>query len=56
MVRRMDLAWKVTAMAAGAAAAAVTRRALRGMWRGVKGDDPPTNPAARRTSWPDALS
>ena len=56
MVRRVDLVWKVTAMAAGAAAGALTRRALRGAWHGVKGDDPPTNPAAPRTSWPEALS
>lgn len=56
MVRRVDLVWKVTAMAAGTAAAAVTRRALQGMWRGTKGGEPPTNPAARRTSWPEALS
>ena len=55
-MRRLDLVWKATALAAGAAAGAVTRRALRAAWRGVNGDDPPTNPAARRTSWPEALT
>jgi hypothetical protein len=56
MVRRDDLLWKATAMAAGGAAGMLTRRALRGVWRGVKGGEPPVNPAARRTSWPEALS
>ena len=45
-MRRLDLVWKATALAAGAAAGAVTRRALRAAWRGVNGADPPTNPAA----------
>jgi Protein of unknown function (DUF4235) len=52
MVRRNDLIWKATAMAAGAASGAVTRRALQGLWRAVKGDEPPTNPAGRHDDPP----
>jgi hypothetical protein len=51
-----NLAWKLVAMVAGAASAAVTRRALRGAWRGVKGGDPPVNPASRATTWREALT
>jgi len=51
-----NLAWKVVAMVAGAASAAVTRRVLRGAWRGFNGGDPPVNPASRSTTWSQALS
>ena len=54
-MKKDDLVWKAVALAAGAASAAVTRRVLRGAWRGVAGDDPPVNPAARSTTWRQAL-
>ena len=56
MVRRDDLLWKATALAAGAAAGGAHAARAAGVWRGVKGGEPPVNPAARRTSWPEALS
>jgi Protein of unknown function (DUF4235) len=54
-MNRSDIAWKALALAAGGASAYATRRAIGAAWRGVKRDDPPTNPASRRTSWPQAL-
>jgi hypothetical protein len=50
-----DLAWKAVALAAGAASAFVTRRVIRSAWKGAKGGEPPTNPASRLTTWPDAF-
>jgi hypothetical protein len=52
---RSDIAWKAVALGAGAASAFVTRKALTAVWKGVKGDEPPSNPAARSTTWPQAL-
>jgi len=40
---------------AGGASAFATRRAIRAAWKGVKGGEPPSNPAARSTSWPEAI-
>ena len=54
-MRRDDLAWKAVALGAGAASAALTRRLLRGVWRGMEGGDPPVNPASRSTTWRQAL-
>lgn len=50
-----DLAWKATALAAGGASAFLTRRVFRLAWTGVKGGEPPTNPAAPSTTWHDAI-
>jgi len=55
VVRKSDLGWKAVALGAGAASAFLTRRLLTVGWRATKGDDPPSNPAARTTSWPDAV-
>lgn len=48
-------AWRLIAGASGVAAAAATRQALRAVWRARKHDDPPANPAAPGTTWPDAM-
>jgi len=55
-VRRSDIAWKALALAAGAASAFATRRAVGAVWKGVKGGDPPSNPASRSTTWPEAIA
>jgi hypothetical protein len=55
-VNRSDIAWKALAFAAGSASAFATRRAVHAAWKGVKGGNPPSNPAARSTSWPEALA
>lgn len=56
MGRRTDKAmWRVVGGASGLAAAALTRAALGSLWRARKHDDPPANPAAPSTSWPDAV-
>jgi hypothetical protein len=47
--------WRVVGGVSGLAAAAVTRQALSAVWRARKHDDPPANPAAPSTSWPDAV-
>ena len=50
-----DMAWKAVALGAGAASAFVTRKVIRTTWKGVKGSEPPSNPAARSTTWRDAI-
>ena len=50
------LAWKVIGGLSGVAAGFVTRAILNGMWRRVKGAEPPANPASPKTRWPDALA
>ena len=47
--------WRVVGGVSGLVAAAVTRQALTRLWRARKHDDPPANPAAPSTSWPDAV-
>jgi hypothetical protein len=54
-MNRSDISWKVLTLAAGAASAFATRRAVRAVWKGVKRDDPPDNPAAPSTRWPEAI-
>jgi hypothetical protein len=54
-MNRSDIAWKAVALGAGAASAFAMQRAIGAVWRGVKGDDPPSNPASRSTTWPEAL-
>ena len=56
MVTKQSVAWKAVALAAGAASAAITRRALDGAWRRARGGDPPRNPASRSTTWAQALT
>lgn len=48
--------WKIVGAGAGVAAAMVTRKVLTAAWRGAKHDDPPANPAAPGTSWPEGLA
>lgn len=55
-MKKDNLTWKVLALAAGAVSAAVTRRLLRGGWKVVKGGEPPSNPAARSTTWTQAIT
>jgi hypothetical protein len=50
-----DMGWKAVAVGAGAASAYATRRLMRAVWKGVKGQDPPSNPASPRTTWREAL-
>ncbi len=50
-----DMAWKAVALGAGAASAFATRRLIRAAWKSVKGSEPPSNPAARSTTWKDAI-
>jgi hypothetical protein len=50
-----DLTWKALAVGAGAASAFATRRLMQSVWKNVKGQDPPTNPASPRTTWREAL-
>jgi len=47
--------WKVVGTVSGLAAGMATKAVLRGLWRRVKGGDPPANPAAPGTSWVEAL-
>jgi len=47
--------WKVLGALSGIVSAALTRKLLRAAWRRTKGGGPPTNPAARSTTWSEAL-
>ncbi len=54
-MNRSDIAWRALALGAGAVSAYATRRAMGAVWRNVKGDGPPGNPASRSTAWPEAI-
>lgn len=57
MARALSKAgWKVVGAGAGIGAAAVTKKLLTATWRGAKKEDPPANPAAPSTTWPEALT
>lgn len=48
--------WKVVGVASGVIAVRVSRKTLESVWRRTHhGADPPRNPAAPGTSWPEAL-
>lgn len=49
-------AWKVGGTAAALLAGVVARKAMMAAWRATKHNDPPSNPASRTTTWPEALS
>jgi hypothetical protein len=51
-----DQLWRLTGMASGALAAMATRRLLVGFWKTYRGTEPPSNPAAKGTTWPEALA
>lgn len=48
--------WKIVGTGAGLGAAVVTKKAITAAWRGAKRADPPANPAAAGTTWPEALT
>lgn len=48
--------WKVVGTGAGVVAAVVVRKALTSTWKRARHTDPPTNPAAPGTSWPEAIA
>ncbi|HVE64202.1 MAG TPA: DUF4235 domain-containing protein [Mycobacteriales bacterium] len=50
------IGWKVVGIGAGTAAAMLTKKAMTAAWRGAKHADPPANPAAPSTSWPEGLA
>jgi hypothetical protein len=50
------LAWKVVGVGAGMAAAVVTRKVVKAAWTSTRKTDPPANPAAPGTTWPEALT
>lgn len=50
------IGWRVTGLAVGLGAASVTRTLLTKVWAKQLGGDPPTNPASRETTWPEALA
>lgn len=47
--------WKVVGVGSGLVAAKASRSVLDKGWAATKGGEPPRNPAAPGTSWPDAL-
>lgn len=47
--------WKVVGVGGGLVAAKLGRAVLDKTWAKTKGGDPPRNPAAAETTWPEAL-
>lgn len=47
--------WKAIGSFSGVAAGWATRALLRAGWRRARGGEPPANPAAPGTSWPEAI-
>jgi Protein of unknown function (DUF4235) len=47
--------WRLTALAAGTAAASAVRAIASLTWRTTRHEEPPANPAARGVKWRDAL-
>lgn len=48
--------WQLVGAASGMAAGLVTNKILVALWKKVRGETPPVNPAARSASWPQALT
>jgi Protein of unknown function (DUF4235) len=50
------IGWKMVAAAFAVPAGIAVRKAIETGWRKTRGDDPPKNPAAPGTGWPEALA
>lgn len=51
------MGWKVVGVTSGLLAVTVSKKVLEAAWRKTHaGADPPRNPAAPGTTWPEALS
>jgi hypothetical protein len=48
--------WKVVGVGSGLVAAKASRALMGKGWRAAKGGEPPRNPAAPGTTWPEALT
>jgi hypothetical protein len=48
--------WKVIGILSGLVAARTSKKVLDTTWAKTRGGEPPRNPAAPGTSWPEALS
>jgi hypothetical protein len=51
-----DTAWNVVALLAAGLGAIAVRNLLEAAWERVNDEEPPQNPAARSTTWPQALA
>jgi len=49
-------AWRVAATGLGIAVSIVTRKSLVSVWQRIQHRDPPANPAAPGTTWPEAVA
>lgn len=49
-------AWRLAATGSAIVAGIVTRKTLVSVWQRIQHRDPPANPAARGTTWPEALA
>lgn len=48
--------WKIVGIASGLVAARTSKKILDQAWARTKGGEPPRNPAAPGTTWPEALT
>lgn len=51
-----NVVWKMVGVGSGVLAAKLSRSVLDKAWAVTRGGNPPRNPAARGTSWGDALA
>jgi hypothetical protein len=56
MAEKSSKSWKLFGGLSAVLAGIATRKVLVKAWRGVTGDDPPANPAAPGTKWPEAIA
>jgi Protein of unknown function (DUF4235) len=50
------IGWKIVALCFAVPTGIVVRKAIETAWRKTQHDDPPKNPAAPGTDWPEALA
>jgi len=50
------LTWKLAGLAAAIPAGILARKVLDATWKKTVNDNPPANPAAPGTTWPEALA
>ena len=53
---RRRTGWTLVAAGSAIIAAVATRNAMKAAWRVIRRDDPPLNPAAHDTEWPEAIA
>ncbi|MDP8969471.1 MAG: DUF4235 domain-containing protein [Actinomycetota bacterium] len=51
-----NTAWKLAVTVSAVVAGIVMRKTVSAAWKGLRKEEPPSNPADRNTGWPEALA